>query len=144
MKKVILSAMVVGTLLATSCKNEKKDVNKEINKEITDTKKKVEESKKEVTDEVKKVADMVESALEGVKIPKFSNEAVTKNLQDYASYAKEYIAANGNVVKISAMATKGANLLKQGQELMSKLDANDVKKYTDVLSQIQTKMAPKK
>ena len=141
MKKIVLSVMVVGTLLATSCKGEKKDV-KDAAKEVVT---KVEKETEKVVEETKKeVSEMIESALEGVKIPSFSNEAVTENLKAYASYAKEYIAANGNLGKISAMASKGAGLLAKGKELASKLDEKEMAKYKSVLSAIQAKMAPSK
>lgn len=141
MKKIVLSMMVVGALLATSCKGEKKEV-KDAAKEVVT---KVEKETEKVVEDTKKVVlDMVDSALEGVKIPTFSNEAVTENLKAYASYAKEYIDAKGNLAKITAMATKGADLLKKGKELAAKLDEKEMAKYKSVLSAIQSKMAPAK
>jgi len=137
MKKIVLSIFVVGALLATSCKGEKKDV-KSITKEV------VTEVKKEVVTKVEDVKKEVVSALEGVTIPSFSNAAVTENLTQYAAYAKDYIAANGNVVKIAGMAKKGADLLAKGKELASKLDVKEMTSYKSVLSAIQSKMAPAK
>ena len=144
MKKIVLSIFVIGALVITSCKSEKKDVKevtKEVKKEVVKTEEAVKEETKNVVDKVKKE---IASALEGVTIPEFSNEAVTKNLQAYAKYAKDYVAANGNVVKITAMAAKGASLMKEGKALASKLDASELTKYKSVLSQIQSKMAPSK
>jgi len=152
MKKIVLSVMVIGSLLATSCKEAKKEAKdlKEATKEVTKTA--VDDAKK-ATDKVVKDAvnntvdsakKAVTSALEGVSIPEFSNPEVTKNLQEYAAYAKDYIAANGNVTKIAGMAKKGAEILAKGKELASKLDAKEMSKYKTVLSSIQAKMAPKK
>ena len=144
MKKIVLSVLVIGGLVFTSCMSEKKDVKevtKEIKKEVVKTEEAVKEEAKDVVEKVKKE---IASALEGVTIPEFSNEAVTKNLQAYAQYAKDYVAANGNVVKITGMAAKGASLLKEGKALASKLDASELTKYKSVLSQIQSKMAPSK
>jgi len=188
MKKIVLSALVVGSLLATSCKEAAKGANdlKNVTVETTgsavdattDAAGAVTEGAKEaavkVTDGVKDVAGavkegakdaaatvvdgakdaansvadkatkMVSSALEGVSIPSFSNEAVTKNLTDYASYAKDYIAADGSLGKIAALAPKGAALLAKGKELASSLDVKELAQYKSVLSAIQSKMAPSK
>ena len=155
MKKIILSTMIVGSLLATSCKKAKEgalkitDAAKEVsNKTIDATKKvttKVVDGAKDVTKKVVDGAkDVVASVLGGVKIPKFSNPEVTKNLTEYAAYAKDYIAANGNVAKITTMGKKGAELLAKGKVLASKLDAKELGKYKSVLSAIQSKMAPSK
>lgn len=133
--------MVVGALLATSCKGEKKDV-KDATKEVVT---KVEKETEKVVEDTKDaVSKMIDSALEGVKIPEFSNEAVTENLKSYAQYAKDYIDAKGNLAKITAMAPKGAELLKKGKELASKLDTKELSKYESVLTAIQSKMAPAK
>ena len=90
------------------------------------------------------VSGAKDSALEGVTIPEFSNEAVTENLTKYAAYAKNYIAANGNMAKIAALAPKGAALLAKGKELASNLNATELAKYKSVLSTIQSKMAASK
>ena len=164
MKKIVLSVLVAGSLLATSCKEAKKGVTdlKDVTVETagsavdatTDAAGAVADGAKEavgtVADEAKdaanavvdKASKMVSSALEGVSIPSFSNEAVTKNLTDYAAYAKDYIDAKGNLGKISTLAPKGAALLAKGKELASKLDVKEMAKYKSVLSAIQSKMAP--
>ncbi len=144
MKKIILSTMIVGSLLATSCKKAKEgalkitDAAKEVSNKTIDATKKV------TTKVVDGAKDVVASVLGGVKIPKFSNPEVTKNLTEYAAYAKDYIAANGNVAKITTMGKKGAELLAKGKVLASKLDAKELGKYKSVLSAIQSKMAPSK
>lgn len=154
MKKVLLSMAVVA-LLATSCKEAKKGATDLKDATVETTGKAVEATKEAATtvvDGVKDTAEAIvdkvegeqESALEGITIPTFSNEAVTENLTKYAAYAKEYIAANGNLGKISALAPKGAELLAKGKELASKLDAKELAKYKSVLSAIQSKMAPSK
>ena len=145
MKKIVLSIFVIGALVFTSCKSEKKDVKEittEVEKEVVKSEKKVIEVKEDVKEVVEEVKKEITSALEGITIPNFSNEAVTKNLTEYAQYAKDYIGAKGNLVKITGMAAKGASLMKQGKELASKLDASELTKYKSVLSQIQSKMAP--
>ncbi|CAA0219506.1 hypothetical protein V3A08_05545 [Tenacibaculum maritimum] len=152
MKKIVLSVLVAGSMLATSCKEAKKEA-KEVTKETKDVADKAAEVAKEaatkvVTEaketavEVAEGAKEATSVLEGVKIPEFSNPEVTKNLTEYATYAKEYIAANGNLGKISAMAAKGKELLAKGKELASKLDATELAKYKSALAAIQAKMAP--
>ena len=140
MKKIVLSIFVIGVLVFTSCKSEKKEV-KEVETEVVQTEEVKKEEVKEAVEETKKV---LTSALEGITIPSFSNEAVSKNLLEYAQYAKNYIDANGNLAKITGMAAKGATLLKEGKALASKLDASELTKYKSVLSQIQSKMAPSK
>ncbi|WP_407266940.1 hypothetical protein [Tenacibaculum maritimum] len=167
MKKIVLSVLVAGSILATSCKEAKKEA-KEVTKETKDVADKAAEVAKEAAtkvvteaketagevaegakeavegakEAVEGVAKEATSVLEGVKIPEFSNPEVTKNLTEYATYAKEYIAANGNLGKISAMAAKGKELLAKGKELASKLDATELAKYKSALAAIQAKMAP--
>ena len=166
MKKIVLSVLVAGSLLATSCKEVKKGATdlKDATVETagsaaaatTDAAGAVVDGAKEagsaVADGAKdaanavvnKATEAVSSALGGVSIPSFANEAITKNLTEYAAYAKDYIAANGNLAKISALAPKGAALLAKGKELASKLNVQDMAKYKSVLSAIQSKMAPAK
>ncbi|ARV16240.1 hypothetical protein [Polaribacter sp. SA4-12] len=155
MKKIVLSVLVAGSLLATSCKEVKKGATdlKDATVETagsavdatTDAAGAVADGAKDAANAVvDKASEMVSSALEGVSIPSFANEAVTKNLTEYAAYAKDYIAANGNLAKISALAPKGAALLAKGKELASKLDVKEMAKYKSVLSAIQSKMAPSK
>ncbi len=151
MKKVILTAMFAGALLVTGCKKAK-EAGSDLKNATENTANKAAEATKEaankVADGVKDVAEkageMVESALEGVSIPSFSNPAITENLKEYANYAKDYIAAKGNLGKISAMASKGKELLAKGKELTANLDADELKKYKSILSTIQSKMAPSK
>jgi hypothetical protein len=144
MKKIVLSVMVVGALLATSCKGEKKDV-KETTEEVkTEIKKEVEKAAVKVEETKKEVSGMIESALDGITIPKFENEKVTKHLQDYASYAKDYIASKGDVLKKPALVKKGAELLAEGKSLVSSLDEKSAAKFKSVMSAIQSKMAPSK
>jgi hypothetical protein len=166
MKKIVLSVLVAGSLLATSCKEVKKgatdlkdatvetagsavDATTDAAGAVADGAKDaagtaVDGAKDAANAVVDKASEMVSSALEGVSIPSFANEAVTKNLTEYAAYAKDYIAANGNLAKISALAPKGAALLAKGKELASKLDVKEMAKYKSVLSAIQSKMAPSK
>lgn len=140
--------MAVVALLATSCKGKTEEVKDATKEVVTEAKKEVVESKEAAKEQLKEVVEGakkdIASALEGVTIPNFSNEAVTKNLTEYAQYAKNYVDAKGNLAKITGMAAKGASLLKQGKELASKLDASELTKYKSVLSQIQSKMAPSK
>jgi len=176
MKKIVLSVLVAGSLLATSCKEVKKGATdlKDVTVETadsaldatTDAAGAVVEGAKDATGAVvegakdaastvvneakgatnavvDKASKMVSSALEGVSIPSFANEAVTKNLTEYAAYAKDYIAANGNLAKIAALKPKGAAILTKGKELASKLDVKELAQYKSVLSAIQSKIAPK-
>lgn len=152
--------MAVVALLATGCKKAKeagsdlKDAAVEVTDKAVDATgdaaNAVVEGAEDAADAVKEGAEgvvegakeAVESALGGITIPSFSNPAVAENLKEYAVYAKDYIAANGNLGKISALAPKGAALLAKGKELASKLDVKEMAKYKSVLSAIQSKMAP--
>ena len=154
MKKIILTVLVAGSLLATSCKEAKKGASDLKDATVDAANKTVDATKDAATktvDATKDAADaVVEGAkelvssevLEGVKLPEFTNPEVTKNLTEYANYAKEYIAANGDLGKISGLAAKGKELLAKGKELASKLDATELAKYKSALAAIQAKMAP--
>lgn len=134
--------MVVGALLATSCKGEKKEATKTVEGAKTEVTKKAEKVEAKTEEATKEVSGMVASALEGISIPKFENAKVTEHLQSYASYAKDYIAAKGDVLKKPALVKKGAQLLAQGKNLVANLDDKSVAKFKSVMSKIQSKMAP--
>jgi hypothetical protein len=141
MKRILLLVLVVCALV-TSCKSEKKeakDTLKEVTTEVEKEVKVVETKDKEITEEVSK---MVASALEGITIPEFENEEVTKHLQMYSSYAKDYIAAKGDVLKNAKLAKQGIALAVKGKELLSSLDAESAKKFKSVMNSIQSKIAP--
>ena len=144
MKKIVLSVLVVGALLVTSCKGEKKDAKEAVEGAKTEMKKEVKKVEEKVEEVKKEVSDMVDSALDGIKIPNFENAEVTKHLQSYASYAKDYIAAKGDVLKNAKLAKQGVELAKKGKELLGSLDAESAKKFKSVMSAIQSKMAPAK
>ena len=133
--------MVVVALIAISCKGEKKDAKDTLKEVTTEVEKEVETKVEETT---KEVTDMVASALEGVTIPTFENVEVTKHLQTYASYAKDYIAAKGDVLKNAELAKQGVALATKGKELLGSLDVESAKKFKSVMNAIQSKMAPAK
>lgn len=144
MKKLILSVLVAGSLMATSCKKAKEagDAVKQGTEETVEatkeaTKDAVEATKKAATDVVK----TVESAIEGVSIPEFKDPKVGEYVKEYADYAKDYIAAKGDVVKNADLAKKATELAAKGQEVLKGLDAEDTKKYSTVMNSIMSKMA---
>lgn len=147
MKKVILTMCVAGTLLATSCKKAKEEVKdaKETAVEVVEkAADKTTEAVKDAEAVVEKATEAVKSALEGVSIPSFGNEKVEEHLKNYASYANDYIAAKGDVLKNASLAKKGVELTAKGKELVATLDAEGVKKYNSVMNAIMSKMAPAK
>lgn len=150
MKKVILSVLVVGALMTTSCKK-----TKEVSKDVVNKTEKVVEGVVDgheanmadaaETEAVKKLETALAVARSmGVDIPSFDKPELTQNLADYAVYAKEYLTARGDNAAITKLAPKGAELLKKGQELLKGVDAATVTKFTTVLTAIQSKMAPTK
>ncbi len=162
MKKVILSVMVAGTLLATGCKkaaeagkdmkdatveaaNTAADATKDAATTVVDGAK---DAANTAVDGAKNMADkatsVVESAIGGVSIPEFKNPEVTKHLQSYATYAKDYIAAKGDVLKSAKLAKQGVSLATKGKELLGSLDAESATKFKSVMNAIQSKMAPAK
>jgi hypothetical protein len=184
MKKVILSVMVAGTLLATGCKkaaeagkdmkdatveaaNTAADATKDAATTVVDGAKDAantavdatkdaattvvdgaKDATNAVVDGAKNMADkatsVVESAIGGVSIPEFKNPEVTKHLQSYATYAKDYIAAKGDVLKSAKLAKQGVSLATKGKELLGSLDAESATKFKSVMNAIQSKMAPAK
>ena len=173
MKKVILSVMVAGTLLATGCKkaaeagkdmkdatveaaNTAADATKDAATTVVDGAKDAantavdatKDAATTVVDGAKNMADkatsVVESAIGGVSIPEFKNPEVTKHLQSYATYAKDYIAAKGDVLKSAKLAKQGVSLATKGKELLGSLDAESATKFKSVMNAIQSKMAPAK
>lgn len=198
MKKVILSLMVVGTLLATGCKkaaeagkdmkdatleaaNKAADATKDAattvvdgakeaadkavdatkdaantvvegakdatNKAVDATKDAVDATKDAANavvdgakDATSKAGDAINSAIGGVSIPKFENPEVTKHLESYAEYAKDYAANKGDALKKAKLVTKGAALATKGKELLGTLDAASATKFKSVMTAIQSTM----
>ncbi|WP_442265330.1 hypothetical protein ACSIGC_13475 [Tenacibaculum sp. ZS6-P6] len=154
MKKVILSVFVVGSLLATSCKQAKeakeevKEATETVVEKTGDAANTVVEETKEVVEEAKEVVEeavkTVESAIEGVTIPEFKDPKVGEHLKAYSEYAKEYIAEGKDAYKNVALVKKGADLLAKGKEIVGGLDEEASKKFNSVMTAIQAKMAPAK
>ncbi|GAB7258191.1 hypothetical protein [uncultured Polaribacter sp.] len=139
--KKLLSIVFIGALMFTSCKSNTKDV-KEI-KETEVLENTTEVVKKEVETDIV-VEKPMESGLVGITIPSFSNDKIVENLKAYTVYARDYIAADGNVAKITSIAAKGKKLLDEGREMASKLPKEEQEMYAKVMAQIQSKMAPAK
>lgn len=151
MKKVILSVLVAGSLVATSCKKEKeaaKDATQTVTEAVDKAAEATEEATTKVVEEAKEAVDKtveaVQSAIEGVTIPKFEDPKVGEYLQSYSKYAKDYIDAKGDVVKNAELAKKGVELATKAKEIVSSLDAESAKKFNSVMTAIQSKMAPAK
>ncbi|WBX76129.1 hypothetical protein PG911_16055 [Tenacibaculum ovolyticum] len=156
MKKVILTMCVAGALLATSCKNEKegaKDVKdttveavEKATEATTEAATKVVEGAEKATEAVaegaEKATEAVKSAIEGITIPEFKDPKVGAYLQSYTEYAKSYIAANGSVSEITKLAPKGAELATKMSAIAGSLDAESAVKFSNVMTAIQSKMAP--
>lgn len=121
--------MVVGVLLITSCKGEKKEEVKAIEKVKTEGKKTIEPKKGEG-----------KTVIMGVEIPSFSNKAVETNLKLYALHARKYVSAKGDIAKITAMAPRGKKILNEGREMVSKLSKEEQDMYAKVMAEIQSKM----
>ncbi len=146
MKKVILSVLVVGSLLATSCKKLKEGAKsvKETTETVADKATEVAtdaiaETKGAVEATTEKTTDAVKNLVGNIAIPSFGNEEVDSYVKKYAEYAQEYIAAKGNVLK-GDLAKKGQELATKAQGITSKLNADDAKKLNDFLSGLQAKM----
>ena len=154
--------MVAGTLLATGCKkaaeagkdmkdatveaaNTAADATKDAATTVVDGAKDAantavdatKDAATTVVDGAKNMADkatsVVESAIGGVSIPEFKNPEVTKHLQSYATYAKDYIAAKGDVLKSAKLAKQGVSLATKGKELLGSLDAESATKFKSVM-----------
>ncbi|TCP28459.1 hypothetical protein EV195_101637 [Tenacibaculum skagerrakense] len=154
MKKVILSLFVVGSLMATACKNAKEAEEKA--KEVTETvvekteeatktvEEKTEEATKIVEEKTEEAVKTIQSALEGITIPEFEDPKVAEHLKSYAEYAKKYIEAGGDVVKNVDLAKTGTELAAKSKEIVANLDEEATKKFNSTLNAILAKMAPAK
>lgn len=148
MKKVILTMCVAGALLATSCKNAKeetKDATVEAVETATDKAEEATTKAVETTEAAAKEAtEAVKSTLEGVTIPEFKDPKVGEYLKSYSEYAKAYIDAKGDVLKNTELATKATELATKAGEITGSLDAEAAVKFSEVMTAIQSKMAPAK
>lgn len=145
MKKVILTMCVAGALLATSCKNEKegaKDVKDTTVEAVEKATEATTEAATKVVEGAEKATEAVKSAIEGITIPEFKDPKVGAYLQSYTEYAKSYIDANGSVSEITKLAPKGAELATKMSAIAGSLDAESAVKFSNVMTAIQSKMAP--
>lgn len=162
----MLSALVVGSLMATSCKETKKTGKEVVNatenavdKTVDATKnaadkvvdvtkdaatKVVDATTETAKDAVSKVEETVTSAIEGVTIPKFEDAKVNEYVKSYSEYAKKYIDAKGDVLKNASLAKEGVKYANQAKELLKNMDAETAKKFNSVMNAIKSKMAPAK
>lgn len=151
MKKVILTVLVAGSLMATSCKqakeagNDVKEATEEVANDAANAAEAAADATKEAVNEAAaEVSDAVNSTVEGIKIPEFKDPKVGEYLESYAEYAEDYIEAKGDVVKNSELAKKSAELAAKGKEIVAGLDEEAKAKYNAVMNAIQAKMAPAK
>jgi len=153
MKKLILSVLVVGSLMATSCKKAKeagdtlKNGATSVVNEGTDALKNGADAvANEAGDLAGKATDAVKSAvgLDGIEIPDFKDPKVGAYLTEYAAYAKEYIAAGAEGYKNTDLMKKGTDLATKAQDVIKGLDAESAQKFSKVLTAITSKMAPAK
>ena len=147
MKKVILTMCVAGALLATSCKKTTEAATKAVDATTNAATKAVDAT----TDAATKAVDATTGAatkalgtMEGVTIPEFKDPKVGEYLKSYSQYAKDYIAANGNVAAITKLAPKGAELASKMKQIAGSLDTESAMKFSKVMTAIQSKMAPAK
>ena len=129
MKKLILSALVVGSLLATSCKD-----GKEAGSELTDT----------LTEAGSTIEGGADAALglEGITIPDFEDPKAKEYLVEYSAYAKEYIAVGADASENSDLMAKGTALATKSAEVLKGMDAESAQKFSAVLKAIASKMVP--
>ena len=165
MKKVILSVLVAGALLSTSCKEAKKEANDVKGAAVEATEKVAEETKaaadkvaeatgeaaekvaegaEKAAEDVKEAVDgakeAVQNAVAGITIPEFKDPKVGEYLTEYAKYAEDFAAAKGDALKQTSLAKKGADLATKAQGIVGSLDAESAKKFSDVMTAIQAKM----
>lgn len=143
MKKVVLSVLVAGALVATSCKKGEKAADK-VTEAVEKTEETVKEAAKETKEVVTEAVAAVESAIEGVTIPKFEDPKVGEHLKAYSEYAKKYIDAGTEAYKNAELVKTGEELLAKGKEIVAGLDEESKKKFESVMTAIQSKMAPAK
>ncbi len=138
MKKVILSVLIVGSLLATSCKKAKEGA-KSV-KETTETVvNKTAEGVETATEVANQAVKSAESLVAGIEVPSFNNEEVDNYVKSFAEYAKAYIDAKGDVLK-GDLSKKGQELASKASGVISKLNADDAKKLSDFMTGLQAKM----
>jgi len=130
MKKLLLAATVLGVVSLSSCKSEKEKVVDNVN--ATET------AIQETT------TDAVEATQETVKdlaaaLPTFASTEAAGFAQKYSDYVGELkaVAAKGDQAKLTELTAKSVEYSKELQAITQKLSAEDAKKLTDFVTELQ-------
>ena len=130
MKKILLTATVLGVVSLTSCKSEKEKVVDNVNQTQTA----IEETANDAVVAAQETSAAVASAL-----PTFTSPEAAAYAQKFSDYVGELkaVAAKGDQAKLTELTAKSVEYAKELQGITQKLSAEDAKKLQDFVTELQ-------
>ncbi|QTV04763.1 hypothetical protein [Faecalibacter bovis] len=130
MKKIFLTATILGVVALTSCKSEKEKVVDNVN----DTQTAIQETANDAVVAAQETTAAVASAL-----PTFTSPEAAAYAQKFSDYVGELkaVAATGDQAKLTELTGKAVDFQKELQGITQKLTAEDAKKLQDFVSELQ-------
>ena len=130
MKKILLTATVLGVVSLTSCKSEKEKVVDNVNA----TQSTIQETTDKAVETTQQTAQDLAAAL-----PTFTSPEAAAYAQKFSDYVGELkaVAAKGDQVKLAELTSKAVDFQKELQGITQKLSAEDAKKLNDFVSELQ-------
>ncbi|MDB2385255.1 hypothetical protein N9V96_02155 [Polaribacter sp.] len=129
MKKIVLTALVAGSILLSSCKDS--------------TKQKVKDKMDEVGNSIEKgyeeTKTNVSTAFNDINIPEFEDEKAEAYLNDYANHIKKSMDAGVENFKNSEFVEETNNFANRSKEVMMNLDEDAQKKFNETKAKIDAK-----
>lgn len=130
MKKILLTATVLGVVALTSCKSEKEKVVEN----VTKTQTAIEETANDAVTAAQETTAEVASAL-----PTFTSPEAASYAQKFSDYVGELKAAasTGDQAKLTELTAKAVEFQKELQGIKQNLSAEDAKKLQDFVTELQ-------
>lgn len=133
MKKLTLAVTVLGLFAFTACKSEKEKVVDQVN----GAQAAIQETTDEAVAKTQEAAKDISNVLGAV--PTFTSPEAATIAGKYAEYVTELqaAAASGNQEKLNELTAKAVGFEKELQGITQKLTAEDAKKLTEYITQLQ-------
>jgi hypothetical protein len=136
MKKIVCTALVAFSLIATSCKESTK---KEVNSEMNEAKAKLNEVGNDIENSYNNAKKDVARAFKDIKIPEFDDERAEVYLKDYANHIEAKMNAGIEDVKNSEFAKETNEFAERSKAFMSSLDDKAQKQFNETKAKIDAK-----
>ncbi len=133
MKKLVLAVTVLGLFAFSACKSEKEKVVDNVNSAQST----IEETTDKAVEQTQETAKDMSKVL--AELPTFASPEASTFAKKYTDYVSELqaVAASGDQAKLNELTAKAVEFQKEMQGITQKLSADDAKKLSDFVVQLQ-------